>query len=537
MIQVHTDGVLSYDSRLEDYRLQQLEITTGLNKGGTAQIKMTAGHPAYNSFQAFKSIVEIRRDGRMLFRGRALPPAEDFYNNRTVTCEGELCFLRDAVCRPYVYQAAPATVFTELMGTYNSQVEEPKRFKVGSITVTDPNNFITLESEEAESVQSAVSKLLERCGGYILFTTDPDDGARVINWYAEIGHRSDQVIEFGENLLDFSRDGGGTSLSTAVLPYGAKDSESGARLTIESVNAGKDYIQDDDAVALHGFILTPVTWDDVTEPLNLMRKAQEWLAQNKHVVTSLKLTALDLSYRDKSIDSYEVGDKIPVLSRPHRLNEDFLLTERTENLLDPKAGSITLGKEKKSLTSADVAGDAKGLSELQRVTRQVTADYKANIAAVEQATSATLLSLIQQTSDAILLMVEETYATNEELEARVSTTMTQLSDQILFEFSSLKAIVDEGDAETRTNFEELYGYISFEGGDITLGSSENGVTLTLENDLIIFKKAGQQFGWWDGVDFHTGNIVVEVNERAQFGNFAFVPMSNGSLSFLKVGGE
>lgn len=36
-------------------------------------------------------------------------------------------------------------------------------------------------------------------------------------------------------------------------------------------------------------------------------------------------------------------------------------------------------------------------------------------------------------------------------------------------------------------------------------------------------------------DFYTGNIVVRVEERAQFGNFAFVPRSDGSLSFLKVG--
>jgi hypothetical protein len=58
----------------------------------------------------------------------------------------------------------------------------------------------------------------------------------------------------------------------------------------------------------------------------------------------------------------------------------------------------------------------------------------------------------------------------------------------------------------------------------------------VEKDLIVFKKNGEPFGWWDGVDFHTGNIVVEVNERAQLGDFAFVPRSNGSLSFLKVGG-
>lgn len=44
------------------------------------------------------------------------------------------------------------------------------------------------------------------------------------------------------------------------------------------------------------------------------------------------------------------------------------------------------------------------------------------------------------------------------------------------------------------------------------------------------------FGSWDGSDFYTGNIVVRVDERAQFGKLAFIPNRDGSLSFRKVGG-
>jgi hypothetical protein len=113
--------------------------------------------------------------------------------------------------------------------------------------------------------------------------------------------------------------------------------------------------------------------------------------------------------------------------------------------------------------------------------------------------------------------------------------MKQLSNSFTFTFTELKAVVDAAGAEMRGHIVEQSSYIRMEGGNIILGKSEEGsMTLTLENDLIVFKKNGQQFGWWDGVDFHTGNIVVEVNERAQFGNFAFVPRSDGSLSFLKV---
>lgn len=535
MIQIYTDGQLAYDSRLEDYALKGLTYTRSLNKGGTAQLVMPPGHPAYDQFTSYKTVVEILRDGRLLFRGRALYPTDDFAGSRTVVCEGELCFFQDAVARPYLYQADPASVLGSVLDVYNGQVETAKQFRLGTVTVTDPNDYIRLESETAESVLDVVNKLLERCGGYFVFTT-ADDGARMLNWYKELGYRSSQVIEFGENLLNFSRSGANTSLVTAVLPYGAVDEATGLRITIESVNDGKDYIEDAEAKALRGFIIKAVTWDDVTEPLNLLRKAQEYLEANRYIITTLSLSALDLSYIDKTVDSYTVGDKIRVRSKPHGVDEDFLLTSRTEDLLNPANSSVTLGKDTSSLTDADVAGDNKNRDELHKTAHQIRSDYAVNIANAIQKTEEQLVSLIEQTSESIRLEVSQSYMTNDQLTEALSSSMTQFADQFLFEFNSLKAIVDDNATDTADQFTEIYKYISFEGGAIKLGASDSAITLTIENDMIVFKKNGAQFGWWDGVDFHTGNIVVEVNERAQFGNFAFVPRSNGSLSFLKVGG-
>lgn len=533
MIQIFADGGLTYDSRLESHDLEGLVVTTGLNKGGTAAITMTAGHPAYGAYRSYKTIVEIYHDGRLKFRGRSLYPVDDYYNQRTVYCEGELCFLQDAVSRPYSYQDTPAAIFAALVQEYNTQVEAAKQFRVGTITVADANDYIRLESSEAETVAATINKLLERCGGYIVFTTTPD-GARAINWYASLDYVSDQVIEFGSNLLSFSSSGANTGLVTAVLPYGAKDEATGQRITIESVNGGLDYIQDDAAVELRGRITAPVVWDDITEPANLLRRAQQYLEEHRYITTSLELTALDLSYIDKDIDTYQVGDTVRVLSKPHGVDEAFLLTERTEDLLNPANSKITLGKTQQNLTDADVAGDTKSQSALSKVTNQVQRDYTTNVAEAVQASELAMVSLIQQTSESILLEVSQNYTTNDQLVEAVATRMTQLEDQFLFEFETLKATVDENDAEARAKLTEIYNYISFDNGDIKLGGSDSPITLTLEKDLIVFKKNGVQFGWWDGVDFHTGNIVVEVNERAQFGDFAFVPRSNGSLSFLKV---
>lgn len=533
MIQVYAGGLLAYDSRLSEYKLKALNVTTGVNKGGTATIAMPPQHPAIDAFDAYKTIVEIYRDGLLKFRGRALYPTDDFYNNRTVLCEGERCFFQDAVCRPYLNQDNPAAIFAAVVGIYNSQVEEAKQFKVGTVTVTDANDYIRMESESAEKCSAIIDKLQERCGGYITFTTDSTDGKRVINWLASLDYRSGQVIEFGENLLSYAKSGANTNLITAVLPYGAKDEETGQRVTIESVNGGVDYIQDDEAVALRGFIIEPVIWDDVTNPTNLLRKAQQYLEGRRYIINSLQLTALDLSYVDKSVDSFQVGDTIRVVSRPHNVDDDFLLTDRTEDLLSPANSSITLGKDISTLTDADVAGDRQNQEGLYKVTHQVKADYLLNIAKAVEQMETTMSSLISQTSQSIMQEVSKTYTTNDQLTAAVSTSLEQTAESFTFSFNELKAVVDAADAEMREHIVEQSSYIRLEDGKIILEA--NAMQLTLENGLIIFKKNGKQFGWWDGVDFHTGNIVVEVNERAQFGNFAFIPRTNGSLSFLKVG--
>lgn len=543
MIQVFADDALAYDSRLENYNLVGLKVTNGISIGGTASIVMPVGHPAYNLFTNMRTIVTVYRDGALRFRGRALYPSDDFYGQRTITCEGERCLLRDGIVRPYLYQDSPANIFSDVIAKYNSQVDDFKKFRLGTCTVEDPNGYVRLENSNAETCLDTVDKLIERCGGHIVFTT-ATDGARVINWYASLNYQSRQVIELGENLLNYASSASATDLVTRVHAYGARFGS--LRLSIDELNGGLDYIQDDEAVARWGVIARAVYWDDVTLRTSLLTKARAYLAEHLHVVTSLELSALDLSYLDKSIDSFAVGDSIRVISKPHGVDEYFQLAQMTEDLLDPSLSSISLGKDAQSLTREDVKGDLKNKTDMEATAVQIISDYKLDVenittkqndlAAAVADTQETQASLIEQTSEAIITEVSRNYVTAEQLTEAVSTQASQFEDQFLFEFESMKATLDETDAENREQILQIYKYISFDNGNITLGAGDSAITLTLENDLIVFKKNGAQFGYWDGVDFHTGNIVVEVNERAQFGNFAFVPRSNGSLSFLKVGG-
>lgn len=137
----------------------------------------------------------------------------------------------------------------------------------------------------------------------------------------------------------------------------------------------------------------------------------------------------------------------------------------------------------------------------------------------------------------IVINALEDYVEKDEYNTYKSSTESKfevLSDQIELNFSSTNSSIENVDGKVDTKFEELSKYIRFSTDGIEIGKDENSLKLKLDNDMIQFTKNGTPIGWWDGNDFYTGNIVVEVNERAQFGNFAFTPRSDGSLMLLKV---
>lgn len=111
-----------------------------------------------------------------------------------------------------------------------------------------------------------------------------------------------------------------------------------------------------------------------------------------------------------------------------------------------------------------------------------------------------------------------------------------LDGEIAMTFDDVNSGMTELDEATNAKFAEFYKHIVFSDTGIVISSGNSTITLEIDNENgIIFKNNGEPIGLWDGDDFYTGNIVVRTNERAQFGNFAFVPRNDGSLSFLKVG--
>lgn len=126
----------------------------------------------------------------------------------------------------------------------------------------------------------------------------------------------------------------------------------------------------------------------------------------------------------------------------------------------------------------------------------------------------------------------------ETLEKSVVAELAIMAERISMSFESLTTKITNVDGDLQAIIEELEKHFDFAIDGLTIKAGQNSMQLNLDNDVIQFMKNGQQFGWWDGVNFHTGNIYVAVDEVAQFGNYGFVPYEDSEtdgLDLVRVG--
>lgn len=224
-------------------------------------------------------------------------------------------------------------------------------------------------------------------------------------------------------------------------------------------------------------------------------------------------------------EQYAAGTPVTVM---YSLNTPEVYA-RDVSEIPNEAGNVTLAAENTmDVTLWPVASQ----KEVQDETERATEAEESILETVSEKETA-----IIQTSEEITLTALENYVKSSEYSEFKTSTETQLSvlsDEITMNFDSTTEQIKKVDDEVQSNFSDLNKHISFSGNGITISAGDNEMSINIDNDGVSFKKNGVQFGWWDGIDFYTGNITIDVTERAQFGNFAYVPRSDGSLSFLKV---
>ena len=523
-VEIYSKGLLAYDSCLQNYAMQSILIAEEVNKGGTCTIQMPPGHPAYSLFPAYSAPVEVYRDGKLRWRGRPLPLSDAMYGLRTVICEGELCWLNDVVIRPYLYQTDPASIFTDLIEKFNEKADEWKRFQVGTITVTDPNDYVRLESTSAHRIYDAVMKLVDRCGGYIFFES-LEDGTRTINWYADMPYTNTQAVAFGRNIVDYLKESSTSTFATRVIPYGAKD-EYGNRLQINV--DGKDYLQDDEAVALRGVIEATVTFEDITLEENLVTRAAAWLENAKLIPYAITLSAVDMKKMGYDVGYFAVGQRIPADSEKLGLSGYYDLTALEEDLCDPRIGSINLGREAASLIGADVEAKRETEAKVDIVMKEMS-EQKQSLSDLAVTTSTQITSAVQNSQSIIFAALDE-YARTSDLESLKETVSTQLSilaNEVDISVTEQQEKITTVNDTLQKQIDSITANYRFTADGQYIGKSDSDTMMRLINDMMQILVAGVAATTVD----RTGLTAEQVNVKTiHMGDYTLALDANGHLS-------
>lgn len=538
MYTIKLDGALLWDPRVPELRIINPKVNCEINRAGTLEFVAPAAHPLYTHIKKMKSIVEVYQDGSLIFRGRPLTDNKDFLNNRQVICEGDLAFFNDSVIRPYTYNGSITGYLQMILDANNAQVDPEKRFALGSVTVTDPNNYITRSSINPVNAWPELdAKLLNLLGGYLIIRHE--DGIHYLDYLADSPYLSDQTVEIGSNLLDVTQQSAAGGIITALIPYGAKildgeGKETGERQTISIVNGGVDYLYSQTAVDTYGWIFGSKTWDDVNDPSNLVTKAAQELAVRTTLGASVEIKAVDLSMLNPDIDKIRFFQYVPVKSPGHGIDTIALITKLSLDLTSPQNNLLTFGFDHKSLTDQKVSAD--------KVIRQIEADYVTNESVtVVRDSIVSLASAIIQTAEEIKTEVSRTYTSQDAFSSyqqALATRLIQDAEKFDFQFTEMQKSIETVDGKQVAKFNEISKHITFDSGDILLKATSSDpnvntrISLLISRNRISFLDNGAEVAYISDnkLYIYDGHFINSL----RVGNFSFRPRSNGSLSFGRV---
>ena len=349
-----------------DIKLSNAKIGREVNKFDSFNFTIYPNNPGYNEITPFATSVTVVNaiNGETVFEGRVINPAPSMDSEgivtKDVTCESTMGYLCDSV-QDYVeethYNTLTAYV-TLLLNKHNSKVEDYKKIYVGNITLQTfaTSTGVTKSVSRGTTWSNIEEKLINSFGGEMRIRR-ASDGKLYLDYAEKLGTERATRIEIARNMQDGSREIDFNSTITRLYPYGAKktetvvdengqevEQETEERLTIASINSGKEYIDDAVAIEEYGIIEGYVEFDDITLPQNLLSRAQEYLGDLNLIPTSHSFTALDLSLLGLDYDDFQLYDSYPCYNPFIDVDETLEIVSQTIDINEPMSSSIEMGE-------------------------------------------------------------------------------------------------------------------------------------------------------------------------------------------------
>ena len=372
------NGETVYDPRgvNETHKLiiRDPSVELGVSKAGSIRFTIGRDHPLCETLTQMHGVLELQDDGDPIFRGRILKKRKTFRLDYIIEAEGAMACLNDSIVEPYNFpedfsgnpsyttaaQSGNVVAFWLgwLLNQHNAQVGTEQQIKLGTVTVTDPNNYVARSNEKYSNTWETIRDKLANSslGGHLVMRYEAD--GNYLDYLSSFSTTNVQTVEYAKNLLDFTDETYGGDLFTAILPVGSEG------LTIAGlpdgttsgtlVKSGK-IIYDSAAVATYGRITKVVEWEDVTEAANLQTKAAAELAAGVSMPETIECKACDLHGIDGNIPSFRIAQMVNVVSSPHGLSDTYPLMDLKPDIFHPGNTDIVMGKTIQGITDSAAA--------------------------------------------------------------------------------------------------------------------------------------------------------------------------------------
>lgn len=336
------------DMRDEEYTIDTPKLTLQLNSAGSLEFKIHPTHPEISSIKPLVSLVKVYKlkgsNRKWIFTGRVMSDERDIYNTGKVKCEGILAYLLDSIVYPYEFEGTPADYVRQLIESHNSQVDTSKQFTVRTLDLADTdsnNNIVRANKNYPNTSREMRDKVIKLLNAYI--SAEEIDGKYYLDCFQTIDSYNTQQIRLGENIIDLKQTKGADTIRTVMIGIGEEDGdENRIRVIVENQEAIKNY----------GRIVGTVEFENVSTMEQLEKKTEAYLDSILAEINTVEVKAIDLNMTDADIEEIQLGYAY-VESEYNDLDHiRMLISKMVIYLMQPDKNTLTLGADKKSITSS-----------------------------------------------------------------------------------------------------------------------------------------------------------------------------------------
>lgn len=344
-----------HDSMAGGNKLLSAIIKFEINKIAQFDFQFLPNNAGYKALiKPLQTMVQVvnMQTGREVFYGRIAPITNDMSESGVFTfaynAKSELDFLNDSKQRQQVYRGKKSDFVKQVLQFHNDNLESYKEFLPGDLSdLIATGDYMEADVDPAKSTFATLTDLILNEYG-LEVQIRKENGKRYLDFKNQIGIDSDTEIKLSVNLLSLKQHINPEGIVSRLLVYGKQNSETNQRVSIASVNNGKDYIDKPDLIAEYGIKMETATFDDIEDPVALKQAGESQLATQKAVAYQYTVSAVNLSHINPNFDEFEEGNTYRVINPVMFIDERLRVVARQIDLVSVEQSNLTIGDKFKS---------------------------------------------------------------------------------------------------------------------------------------------------------------------------------------------